>query len=347
MTALPRPGETLMAREAAEAPDVVAAQAVANAAACRELAARLRREPPRFIVTCARGSSDHAATYAKHLFELGLGIVTASVGPSVASVYRRPLALRGALFLAISQSGRSPDLLRFAEAAREAGALTVAVVNDAQSPLAVACEARLPLGAGPERSVAATKTCLASMSAVLQLAAHWAEDPALQAAHADLPDRMARARALDWGAAEAALAAASDTYVIGRGYGLAAAQEAALKLKETARMHAEAYSAAELMHGPLALIGDGFPVLVLSQDDETRAGVADATRRLEARGARVFAAEPDRASSHPLPVVAGVHPAAAPITLLQSFYGLAERVALARGLDPDRPPHLQKVTETL
>lgn len=347
MRALPEPGTTLMAREAAEAPEVAAAQAAANADACRELAARLRREPPRFVVTCARGSSDHAATYAKHLFELNLGVVTASVGPSIASVYRRPLNLRGALFLAISQSGRSPDLLRFAEAAREAGALTVAVVNDAESPLAAACEIRLPLRAGPERSVAATKTCLASMTAVLQLTAHWTEDLVLHAAHADLPDQLARARALDWGAAEETLAAAPDTYVVGRGYGLAAAQEAALKLKETARMHAESYSAAELMHGPLALIGEGFPVLVLSQDDETRASVADVTRRIEERGATVFAAEPDRVCSRPLPVVGGIHPATAPITLLQSFYGLAERVALARGLDPDKPPHLRKVTETL
>jgi glucosamine--fructose-6-phosphate aminotransferase (isomerizing) len=185
------------------------------------------------------------------------------------------------------------------------------------------------------------------MTAVLQLTAHWAEDLVLHAALADLPDQLTRARALDWSAAQETLAAAPDTYVVGRGYGLAAAQEAALKLKETARMHAESYSAAELMHGPLALIGKGFPVLVLSQDDETRASVADATRRLEERGATVFAAEPDRVSSRPLPVVGGIHPATAPITLLQSFYGLAERVALARGLDPDKPPHLRKVTETL
>ena len=162
---------TLMLRETAEAPDVVARLIAANDAACRALGERLRARPPPFAVTCARGSSDSAATYAKYLFEIRLGTVVASVGPSIASIYGQRPKMNDALFLAISQSGRSPDLLTLAEAARADGALTVALVNDTASPLAELCEVVLPLHAGPERSVAATKSYIASLAAVLQLVA--------------------------------------------------------------------------------------------------------------------------------------------------------------------------------
>ena len=133
---LPGASETLMFAEAAQAADVVATQFTRNEAVIAMLAADLRRNPPPFVATCARGSSDHAATYARHLVETSLGIVTASLSPSIGSVYQAPLQLRGALFIAISQSGRSPDLLHSAEAARAAGAQVVALVNDADSPLA-------------------------------------------------------------------------------------------------------------------------------------------------------------------------------------------------------------------
>src|SRR3954449_3667695 len=167
---------TLMAREAAEAPQAGARLLAANRDACRALGERLRRSPPHFVVTCARGSSDAAATYAKYLIEIGLGVVVASVGPSISSIYGGRPKMRDALFLAISQSGRSPDLLTLAEAARADGALTVALVNDTASPLAGLCEVVLPLAAWPERSVAATKSYLASLAGVLQLVRHWTGD---------------------------------------------------------------------------------------------------------------------------------------------------------------------------
>ena len=165
---LPAATDTLMHAEAAQAADVVAAQFARNHDVVAALAADLRRNPPPFVVTCARGSSDHAATYAKYLFETQLGIVTASASPSVGSVYETPQQLRGALYLVISQSGKSPDLLRNAEAARDAGARVVALVNVEDSPLAQFADTVIPLHAGPERSVAATKSYLSSLSAILQ-----------------------------------------------------------------------------------------------------------------------------------------------------------------------------------
>ena len=340
-------GPTLMIREAAEAPDIVARQIIENEAAMRALGARLRAKPPRFAVTCARGSSDSAATYAKYLLEIRLGLVVASVGPSVSSIYGAKPRMNEALFLAISQSGKSPDLVDLAETARADGALTVALVNDTASPLAERCEIVLPLHAGPEKSVAATKSYIASLAAILQLLAQWSGDPMLDRAVRRLPDDLGDALARDWRGAVPPLKETRSLYVIGRGAGYAAAQEAALKFKETCGLHAEALSAAELMHGPLALTGADFPVILFSQQDEALASLGELAGWLVARGVTVIAAGPAaRAGMLTLPTLAGLHPLAQPIALIQSFYPLAEALALARGRDPDRPPHLQKITET-
>ena len=341
-------GESLMLREACEAPEAVARALSSNEAACRALAERLRAAPPPFAVTCARGSSDHAATYAKYLFELRLGLVTASVGPSVRSVYASMPRMNGALFLAISQSGRSPDLVQLAAAARAGGAVTVALVNAAASPLADACETVLPLHAGPERSVAATKSVLAALATVLQLFGHWSGDPALRPLLDRLPRDLEAAARADWSAALPLLRTAQHFYVVARGIGLAAAQEAALKLKETAGLHAEAVSAAELMHGPLALAGPEFPVLMFVQRDEAETGLLALAEDLRRRRVPLIVAgvRPIAGAVH-LPLAPEIEAVAAPLAMLQSFYPLAEAVARARGRDPDRPPHLGKVTETL
>lgn len=336
-----------MVREAAEAPEVVRRLIGANADASRALGARLRATPPRFVVTCARGSSDSAATYAKYLIELRLGVVVASVGPSVSSIYRAKVGMRDALFLAISQSGRSPDLLALAEMARADGALTVAIVNDATSPLAEMCEVVLPLHAGPERSVAATKSYLGSLAAVLQMVAEWSTDTALVEAARLLPDALVAALACNWRKAVVPLSAARDLYVVGRGVGYAAAQEVALKFKETCGLHAEAISAAELMHGPLALAGPDFPVLMIAQGDEALGSLKEMAAGLAARSVPVIAAAPaSNWAGTTLPIVDGLHPFVQPIATVQSFYPLADAVARARGRDPDNPPHLRKITET-
>jgi glucosamine--fructose-6-phosphate aminotransferase (isomerizing) len=340
--------ESLMLSEAREAPEAVARLLAANAGFCADLGTRLRQLAPPFAVSCARGSSDNAATFAKYLFEIRLGMVTASVGPSIRSVYAAAPKMLGALFVAVSQSGRSPDLLHLAEAARAGGALTLAFVNDTDSPLAEICEIALPLHAGPERSVAATKSWICSLAAILQLAAHWAEDRQLLDTIDRLPESLAKAIERDWSPAVQALAGADNLFVVGRGIGLALAQEAALKLKETCGIHAEALSAAELMHGPLALTGPNFPVLVFSQHDEAYQSVADLIGALVARDVPVIAAGPTPGGGClMLPCDAALNPFATPIALIQSFYPVVEGIARRRGRDPDRPPHLKKVTETV
>ncbi len=336
-----------MLSEAREAPDAVARMLGENADLCRRLGALLRRRKPHFAATCARGSSDNAAIFAKYLFEIRLGLVTASVGPSVLSVYAAAPNFAHSLFLAVSQSGRSPDLLRLAEAARAGGAITVAIVNDAASPLAEICEFPVPVHAGAETSVAATKSWICSLAAVLQIVAHWANDGELLAALESLPDDLRRAADLDWRAATSPLAATGGLYVVGRGIGLALAQEAALKLKETCGIHAEALSAAELMHGPLALTGPDFPALVFTQHDEAFQGVADLVALLVGRGVPVIVAGPPTTGGLALPCDATLSPLVLPVTLAQSLYPLVESVARARGRDPDAPPHLKKITETL
>jgi glucosamine--fructose-6-phosphate aminotransferase (isomerizing) len=336
-----------MLREAAEAPAAVERTIAANADTCRTLAARLRAAPPRFVVTCARGSSDSVATYAKYLIELNLGLVVASVGPSVTSIYEAQLAMSETLFLAISQSGRSPDLVALARSARGSGALTVAIVNDATSPLADACEVVLPLHAGPERSIAATKSYLASLAAVLQIVAEWRADPRLQQGVSRLPVVLGNALTRDWRKAVPPLVDVRNIYVTGRGVGYGAALEMALKFKETCGLHAEAISAAELMHGPLALVGPDFPVLVIGQDDVALPSVKAIAVELAGRGAPILSAAPGAGwPGTMLPVIAGLPPFLQPLAAVQSFYPLADALAHARGRDPDNPPHLRKITET-
>lgn len=337
---------TQMARETAEAPEVVARQLAANAAACNALAQRLRASPPVAVLTCARGSSGHALTFAKYLIETRLQLPVADIAPSIASVYKVPLKVRGMLYLVASQSGRSPDLIASVQQAREDGALVVALVNDTSSPVATMADLCLPLMAGPEISVAATKSFIATLSAIAQIVAAWSADPALAAGLQALPDLLGKASVLDWGHPLEALCAAEDVLVVGRGLGVAIAHEAALKLKETSSLHAEAFSTAELRHGPMAILRPGLPVLVFSQDDETRAGVQELVVDLQAKGAHVFTAETGPASPDRLPVPTGAHAALAPILMIQSFYSLANQVALARGHDPDHPQYLQKITET-
>lgn len=339
--------DTLMYREAHESADVVARQFAANEAAVSALVRELRAQPPRFIVTCARGSSDHAAAYAKYVFETQLGIVTASASPSVTSVYAAPQQWQGALFIAISQSGKSPDLLRNAEAAKIAGARVVALVNVADSPLAALADTVIPLHAGPERSVAATKSYLAALAAVLHLCARWRGDGALGAALQALPDALRAGWGADWSALVDGLAGAHNLFVVGRGYGLGIALEAALKFKETCGLHAEAFSAAEVKHGPMALVGPDFPVLCFAQDDDTLEGTLAVAREFRGRGAQVFVAAPGLHGAGSLPVAGGLPALCTPLLAIQSFYRAASALALRRGFNPDVPPHLDKVTETV
>jgi glutamine---fructose-6-phosphate transaminase (isomerizing) len=340
------PSSTRMFREAAEAPERLRAQLAANRMPMARLARSLREQAPRAVVTCARGSSDHAATFAKYLIETRLGVLTASAAPSISSLYDAKPDLEGTVFLAISQSGASPDLLAAADTARMAGARVIALVNTEDSPLARVAHDAVPLHAGVETGVAATKSFIASLAAVVHLAAEWGQDADLLAALADAPGQLEAAWRLDWSAAVQKLQSARSAYVVGRGLGLAIAQEAALKLKETCGLHAEGISAAELRHGPMALVQGGFPLLVFAQADETKTGVEALVADLAARDADVMLAGATHEDALNLPAVAA-HAAIQPMLLAQSFYRLANELALARGRNPDAPPNLQKVTETI
>jgi glucosamine--fructose-6-phosphate aminotransferase (isomerizing) len=337
------PATTKMHREAAEAPDAVARFLTHNRDTLARIADRLRRAPPPLVVTCARGSSDHAATYGKYLIETMIGVPTASAAPSVSSIFGAPPRAPGALCLAISQSGRSPDLLETTRAYKAGGAFVVALVNDASSPLAELADEVLPLCAGPELSVAATKSYIAALAAQAALVAAWAGDEGLQAQLATLPELMRDAFAIEWTAAQAPLSTARNLFVIGRGYSLAIAQEAALKFKETCGLHAEAFSAAEVRHGPMAIVGRDFPVLGFATSDKAGDDVRAAAAQFAERDAIVMLADP--AGGGLLPAIAA-HPALEPILTIQSFYRFANALALTRGIDPDSPPHLKKVTQT-
>lgn len=336
---------TIMYREAAEAPERVENQLQRNAGALEALADRLRSNPPVAMVTIGRGSSDHAATYARYLVETRLGVLTSSLSPSIFSVFNAPLSLRNMLCLVISQSGRSPDLLAAATAARESGATVVALVNDPDSPLAEIASVVLPQWAGPEKSAAATKSFITSLSAIAQMVALWQGEEAMQAALLQLPLALAEAWREDWSPCRDMLHGVDHLYTVARGVHLAVAQEAAHKLKETCRIHAEPFSSAEVLHGPNELAGDGFPVLLFRSEDAGDASVQEAGRRLTAQGASVMAAGGDDPAA--LPVPRAPHQALAPILQIQSFYRMANALACDRGHDPDRPRHVQKVTHTV
>ncbi|HJY38679.1 MAG TPA: SIS domain-containing protein, partial [Steroidobacteraceae bacterium] len=317
-----------------------------NAASVARIGALLREMKPHAVVTCARGSSDNAATFAKYLIESHAKVLTSSAAPSLSSLYEAQPDLRGVVFIAISQSGKSPDLLASTEAAKRGGALVVALCNSIDSPLTRLADHVVPLCAGVEMSVAATKTYIASLTAVVHLVASWTADQELLDALQQCPAQLEQAWGLDWTSAVPALTRATNLYVVGRGFGLGIAQEVALKLKETCGLHAEAFSAAEVKHGPMALVKLGFPVLMLSQNDESRAGIAALANDFVLRGAEVLLAGITAERALSLPTIAA-HPAIEPILMVESFYRLATALAFARGFNPDKPPHLNKVTETL
>jgi glucosamine--fructose-6-phosphate aminotransferase (isomerizing) len=344
--AMPAVSRTLMFQEAREGPAAVARMIKANREAMVRIGQRLRNHEVRAVVTCARGSSDSAATFGRYLLETRVGMLTSSIGLSVESVYDASPSLAGVLYLAISQSGMSPDLLASAARARRDGAFVVAMVNSPASPLAELADEVIDLRAGTEHSVAATKSYLSSLAALAMLTAHWTDDAILLAAVDALPDLLAQAVELDWSSALSELAPANNLYVLGRGHGLGIAQEAALKLKETCALHAEAFSAAEVLHGPMALVTSDFPVVVFVQDDATRANTMGVAKRFAGFGANVLIAGATVPGTRQLPTLAA-HAVIEPILAIQSFYPMVAALSLARDRDPDSPPHLRKVTETL
>jgi glucosamine--fructose-6-phosphate aminotransferase (isomerizing) len=347
MTAASEALPSLMIREIAESGEAIARQLAANADATKRCAAEVRARDPRLVATIARGSSDHCALYLKYLLEILLGVPCASIGPSIASLYNARLKLDGSLALSISQSGRSPDIVAMQDAAKRAGAFTFALVNDVSSPLATRADVLLPLHAGPEKSVAATKSMIATLVAGAALIAEWREDAALRAAIAKLPALLSAQNEPPPDALVARVAAAKSAFVLGRGATFAMAAEAALKLKETCAIHAEAFSSAEVLHGPAGIIAPGFLMIAFLPQDEAREGMNETLRRLQGMGAETIIIDAlDKDGSMALAAARADHPQLTPIAMIHRFYRLAEACARQLGRDPDNPPHLRKVTET-
>jgi glucosamine--fructose-6-phosphate aminotransferase (isomerizing) len=339
--------QSKMEKEAAEAVLVAQRQLQQLPPHLASIGRALRELTPELVMTCARGSSDHAAAYAKHLIEIETATPVASHSPSISSIFETKWrGLNRVLFLAISQSGRSPDLLLSARAAREAGALVLSIINTVSSPLERESWATLPILAGPEESVAATKSYIGSLLAIAHLIAEWTDSDPLKQALGSSPLALQRAWNLDWSRAVDTLRDVNSMYVVGRGSTFGIAQETALKLKETCGIHAEAVSAAEIRHGPIAIITPGFPVLVLVPNDAARSSVEGLAADLVNRQASVLTAGSTIDGGIHLPTTPELHPAIAPIACMMSVYRMIAALSRARGLDPDAPPFLRKVTET-
>ncbi|QDD67283.1 SIS domain-containing protein [Herbaspirillum seropedicae] len=336
----------MMLKEARSAADYVAVQLTRDQDRYAALGARLRAAPPANIVTVARGSSDHAATYCAYLIMARLGRIVASLPMSLVTLNHAPLQVRDALAIAISQSGQSPDVVEPIRYFHAQGATTVALVNQADSPLASAAQWSLPLHAGVESSVAATKSFIASLVASALLTAHWQDDAALLNALAQLPDALHAACACDWSDAVQALTPADRIMVVGRGIGFPLALETALKCKETCAIQAEAFSGAEIKHGPMALIEEGYPLLMFAIRGPSQAGMLALAAEMRVRGAKVLLAAPEDVVERDLTLPVAATPDLDPIVAIQAFYVMAAQLSAARGMDADRPRHLNKVTKT-
>ncbi|WP_243302328.1 SIS domain-containing protein [Geothrix oryzisoli] len=335
-----------MLDETREAPAAVARLLASGLEEYRTFGDFLRLNPPTGILTLARGSSDHAAQHTGYLIMARLGKLVTSLPMSLVTLYHANLARPGLLVMAFSQSGQSPDLVDPMRYFTKNGATTVALVNAADSPLAREASRVFPLHAGEERSVAATKSFIGQLVAGARIVAAWEQDPEFTEGLAQLPRALEHAASADWTAGVQALTPVDRLFILGRGTGLAIAQEAALKLKETCGIQAEAFSGAEVRHGPMAIVEAGFPLLIFAPRGPAQAGLIALADDFRAKGARVLLAAPPDTPGTMLPLVPAPHPELDTVTAIQSFYPMVEALSRARGFDPDHPQHLSKVTRT-
>jgi glucosamine--fructose-6-phosphate aminotransferase (isomerizing) len=342
---------TLTIAEIREQPTVLSRLLDGERRAVLRLAAKMQRRSPAAVFLAARGTSDNAALYGHYLFETLLGIPSGLASPSVVTIYRKTPRLRGTLVVGLSQSGRSADIVRYVEAARAAGARTIAITNDPRSPLAAAAHDALLLHAGVERSVAATKTYTAQLTLLSLLVAAMAGDHNLLDAHARLPGLVERALQEEDAVRPLSRGLSGEHCIVtARGYNFATAREAALKLKETAHIAAEALSSADLLHGPIAVVGPRFPVIMIAPPGPTRSHLLRVARRLAARKARIVAVSSFGGFNDASALIrapAGIAEVLTPPVYIVPLQLLAYHLALARGYDPDHPAGLQKVTRVL
>lgn len=337
---------SLMLKEAVSAADCVAFQLSNDVERYAELGRKLRSTNFHSAVTVARGSSDHASAYLAYLIMSRIGRLVTSLPMSLITLYKSPLVTRDTLAVAISQSGQSPDVVEPIRYFRDGGATTVALVNDTTSPLAESAEWTMGLHAGKEQSVAATKSFITSLVAGARLVAEWQNDHELKDGIAALPEALAEAAKADWSAALDVLTPARNIMVVGRGISFPVALESALKFKETSALQAEAFSGAEIKHGPMALIDEGYPLLIFATRGPTQAGLVQLATEMRGRGARVLLAAPSDIAERDLTLPVAATPDLDPIAAIQAFYVMAANLSKARGMDPDKPRHLSKVTKT-
>ena len=338
--------DTKMAAEIAEIPEVLGRQVREGMPVYRETGRRLRAAGLRGFVTCARGTSDHAATFFKYIFETGTGLPVASIGPSVASVYNTKLKLEGFAAFTFSQSGGSPDLAALQAAAGRGNAQTIAVLNVADSPVGEGADTVLPVLAGPEEAVAATKSFVGMLFASLAILAGYRDDHDLESALVELPDLAREALGSDWSSATVPLARSSSLFCIGRGPSLAIAGEAALKFKETCQLHAEACSAAEVLHGPVAIANARLAALIFGSGGMAGASCLATVQRLRSQGAVAYTVGTVH-GPRVLPVPASTHDLLDPVLQAIAFYRFVEDLAIRIGQNPDAPEGLSKVTKTM
>ncbi|WP_211198711.1 SIS domain-containing protein [Ruegeria haliotis] len=337
--------KTIMAREIGEIPDVLSRQIIEGLDLYLKAGQHASTLNLRGFVTCARGTSDHAATFFKYLIEMKTGLPVASIGPSIASVYKTPLKLTDFACVTISQSGGSPDLVALQRAARQGGAHTLAILNETDSPVGRDADTVLPVLAGPEKAVAATKSFVSSLFAILGFVAGYTGDRDLENALRDVPKLARVALECDWSAVQFALARAGSVFTVGRGPGLAVAAEAALKLKETCRIHAEVFSSAEVLHGPVVLAERKFAALVFDPSDQSASSVRSTADSIRKKGADTFLISSDDVADLAVPETGNAF--LTPLIQILAFYKLVERLAFELGENADAPEGLNKVTTTI
>ncbi len=343
---------SLLYSEILEQPAVIRRLLDAETERVAEIGASLAKRNIQYVVIAARGTSDNAARYAQYVFGAQNQLTVALATPSLYSIYRHPPRLGGALVIGISQSGQSPDIVSVLQEASQQGAATVAVTNELQSPLAAAADHVIELHAGPERSIAATKTYTAQLAALALLSLSLNGTPPRPHALDAVPEAMEKALASEPKAQAAArLAAGSNRcVVVGRGFNYATAFEVALKMKELAYVEAEPYSSADFMHGPIAMVEPGFPVVIVSVGETMRGEMAALGESVREQGANLIVLGDDASVRRPgdawIPIPGDLPEWLTPLIAVVPGQLLAYHLTLARGSNPDQPRTIRKVTLT-
>lgn len=343
---------TLLFQEIHQQPDVLRQLLAHEQATIQQLAQAIQQRGISHVIIAARGTSDNAARYAKYVLGAMNGLAVGLATPSLFSIYKRPISFHNALVLGISQSGQSPDIVGVLAEAKRQGALTAVFTNNIHSPLAQQGDHVINLQAGQERAVAATKTYTSSLAAIALLSATLADDADMHAALQQIPHAATQTLVMNEAIAQVAprYRYMQRCVTIGRGFNYATAFELALKLKELTYTIVEPYSSADFQHGPLALLEDGFPVIVIAPTGLVTPDIHNFMQTLQTRHAEILCLSDDPATlslaTIPLTIPHSLPEWLSPITAIIPGQLLAMHLAHVRGYNVDKPRGIQKVTET-